>query len=82
MGYVTDDRERGDEQLPGGHGLSVDLGLMACPSCRRELPDWEPVCATCGVAAVPRSQLPSAMPDIPAHLLADDDEPLDADADG
>lgn len=76
MGYVTNDPKRGDEQQPGGHGLVVDLGLMACPSCRRELPDWEPVCSRCQERAVPRSALGSAAPDIPAHLLADE-EPED-----
>jgi hypothetical protein len=74
MGYVTNDPKKGDEQLPGGHGLVVDLGLMACPSCRRELPDWEPICATCGERAVPRAELGPAAPPVPAHLLADEDE--------
>ena len=81
MGYVTNDPKKGDEQQPGATGLVMDLGLMACPVCRRELPDWEPVCADCQASAVPRNQLGSMMPDIPAHLLADDaDDRGDGDA--
>lgn len=74
MGYVTNDKKSGDEQRPGGSGLVVDLGLMACPQCRREVPDWLQECGTCGVTAVPRSSLGSVMPDVPAHLLADDED--------
>ena len=74
MGYVTNDPKKGDEQQPGGHGLVMDLGLMACPQCRREVPTWLAECADCGVAAVPRTSLGSVMPDIPAHLLADEDD--------
>lgn len=71
MGYVTNDPKKADDTQAGGFGLVMDMGLMACPTCRRELPDWEPVCGSCGEQAVPRSQLGSVMPDIPAHLLAD-----------
>ena len=74
MGYVTKDKKDGDEQRPGGAGIVEDLGLRACPQCRREVPDWEDECRDCGVAAVPRAQLTSVLPDIPAHLLADDPE--------
>jgi hypothetical protein len=74
MGYVTNDPKKADDQQPGGFGLVMDLGLMACPSCRRELPKWEPTCGDCGEAAVPRTELGSVMPDIPAHLLVDDED--------
>ncbi|HUG86556.1 MAG TPA: hypothetical protein VMM13_18455 [Euzebya sp.] len=73
MGYVTNDPKKGDEQQPGGSGLVLDLGLMACPQCRREVPSWQDECPDCGVRAVARTSLTSVMPDIPAHLLADDD---------
>lgn len=72
MGFVTNDPKKGDEQQPGDAGLVVDLGLTACPQCRREVPEWADECAGCGVRAVPRSSLESATPDIPEHLLADD----------
>lgn len=81
MGFVTNDPKRGDDQEPGATGLVVDLGLMACPQCRREVPDWSPRCPDCGVEAIPRSQLGSAVPDIPAHLLAPSDDDADGDAD-
>lgn len=74
MGYVTNDPKKGDEQRPGGDGLVMDLGLLACPECRREVPDWLQECGDCGVPAVPRTSLASVMPDIPAHLLAKEDE--------
>jgi hypothetical protein len=73
VGYVTNDPKRGDEQQPGGHGLVVDLDLRACPRCRRELPSWAARCDDCGEAAVARTALPPATPDVPAHLLADDE---------
>lgn len=78
MGFVTNDPKKGDEQQPGGSGLVVDLGLRACPQCRREVPEWEDNCPECGVPAVAKTELRSAMPDIPAHLLgdeADEEEP-------
>ena len=74
MGFVTNDPKKADEQLPGATGLIVDLGLMSCPQCRREVPEWRDDCPDCGVRAVPRSSLASAVPDVPAHLLMDDDE--------
>ncbi len=73
MGYVTNDPKKADEQQPGGSGLVMDLGLMACPQCRREVPAWQQECSDCGVQAAPRSSLGSVLPDIPAHLLADED---------
>lgn len=83
MGFVTNDKKSGDEQQPGGSGIVEDLGLRACPQCRREVPEWEQECRDCGVPAVPRTQLTSVMPEIPAHLLADepdaDDEASAAD---
>ncbi len=81
MGYVTNDPKKGDEQQPGGHGLVVDLGLLVCPRCRREVPEWAATCPECGEVAVPRADLPAAVPDVPAHLLADPDE-ADEDAAG
>lgn len=82
MGYVTNDPKKADEQQPGGHGLYMDLGLMACPVCRREVPAWQDECPDCGVQAVARTALASAMPDVPAHLLTDDgDGPADRGAD-
>ena len=80
MGFVTNDKKRADEQRPGGIGLSMDLGLLACPSCRREVPEWLDECDDCGVAPVPRSELGSLMPAVPAHLLADEDPDQDPDA--
>ncbi|MGI9015590.1 MAG: hypothetical protein ACR2HR_00550 [Euzebya sp.] len=78
MGYVTNDPKKSDEQQPGGSGLMMDLGLMACPACGREVPDWKDTCPDCGVKSVPITQTAAKMPDIPAHLL--DDETEDADA--
>lgn len=77
MGFVTNDPKKADDQLPGDSGLTVDLGLRACPQCRREVPEWETRCPDCGVTPVPKAELPSAMPAVPAHLLADDDEDSD-----
>jgi hypothetical protein len=74
MGYVTNDPKKADDQQPGGAGLVVDLDLRACPSCRREVPTWQDTCSDCGVQAVARTSLQSQVPDIPAHLLVDDDE--------
>jgi hypothetical protein len=74
MGYVTNDPKKGDEQQPGGSGLMMDLGLTACPQCRREVPAWQEDCPDCGVPAVARASLQSIMPVIPAHLLLADDE--------
>ena len=75
MGYLTPDPKKGDEQQPGGgSGLVVDLGLKACPQCRREVPDWEARCPACGIPPVPKGELPSLLPDIPAHLLVDEEE--------
>ncbi len=74
MGYVTNDPKKSEDQLPGGFGLSVDLQLIVCPECRRELPEWQRECPSCGLAGVPRTSLGQQVPDIPAHLLAEDDE--------
>ncbi|CAN5348368.1 hypothetical protein BH23ACT9_BH23ACT9_21650 [soil metagenome] len=74
MGYVTNDPKKSDEQQPGGSGLVINLGLMACPQCRREVPGWLDECAECEVQAVPRTSLGTVMPAIPAHLLADDQD--------
>ena len=41
MGFVTNDPKKSDEQQPGATGLIVDLGLMSCPECRREVPEWQ-----------------------------------------
>ncbi|WP_370327295.1 hypothetical protein [Euzebya sp.] len=73
MGFVTNDPKKADEKTPGGHGLVVDLQLRVCPECRREVPEWQDECPRCGVAAVPQASLPPTMPDIPAHLLVDED---------
>ena len=79
MGFVTNDKKSGDEQQPGGGlGLSMDLDLRACPECRREVLQWQDSCPDCGVQAVARTSLATVMPDIPAHLLVDDDEDTDA----
>lgn len=53
-------------------GLGMDLGLMVCPMCRREVPDWRDTCEDCGKAPVPKAGLPPAMPDIPEHLIGPD----------
>lgn len=74
MGFVTNDKKTGDEQQPGGSGLSMDLDLRACPECRREVPEWQDTCPDCGVQAVARTSIGAVMPDIPAHLLLDDEE--------
>lgn len=66
-----------DGHGPAGSALHLDLGLVACPSCRRELPGFLDACPDCGDVPVPRAQLPSLLPPPPAHLLAnpEDDEP-------
>ncbi len=74
MGFVTNDPKKGDEQLPGGFGLTVDLELIACPSCGRELPEWQRQCPQCGVDGVPRTSVAARTPDIPAHLLGDEED--------
>ena len=79
MGFVTNDPKKSDEQQPGATGLIVDLGLMSCPECRREVPEWQDDCPDCGVRAVPRASLGSQVPDVPAHLLGDDDDDDDDD---
>lgn len=53
-------------------GLGMDLGLMVCPQCRREVPDWRDTCEDCGQRPVPKAGLPPAMPDIPEHLMGPD----------
>ena len=74
MGVVRPGEEYDrEEQEQGGSGLHLDLDLVACPSCRRELPAFLDVCPDCDVPPVPRSQLPGVLPPPPAHLLADDD---------
>ena len=78
MGYVTNDPKKADDQQPGGSGLMMDLGLMACPRCRREIPAWQDECPDCRVPAVARTALASVMPEIPAHLLGEEDEAEDA----
>ncbi|WP_336248988.1 hypothetical protein [Stomatohabitans albus] len=55
-------------------GLGMDLGLVVCPQCRREVPDWRDTCEDCGKRPVPKAGLPPAMPDIPEHLVAPDPE--------
>lgn len=74
MGYVTNDPRRGDDRVPGGDGLVLDLGLLACPRCRIEVADWEPACPECGAQPLPKTSLGPALPEPPAHLLADDEE--------
>lgn len=55
-------------------GLGMDLGLMVCPMCRREVPDWRETCEDCGKKPVPKAGLPPVTPDIPEHLVAPDPE--------
>lgn len=58
MGFLTPD-EKDDEEQPGpGAGLSLDLEVKACPSCRRDLPPWQGTCPDCRVPAVRRAELP------------------------
>jgi hypothetical protein len=74
MGFVTNDPKKADDKLPGSAGLMMDLGLMACPDCGREVPEWQDECPDCHTKSVPINQTSARLPDIPAHLLADDDE--------
>ena len=53
-------------------GLGMDLGLMVCPQCRREVTDWRDTCEDCGQRPQPKAGLPPAMPDIPDHLVGPD----------
>lgn len=78
-GEEYDREEDENESGPAGSALrlDLDLGLVACPSCRRELPGFLDACPDCGDVPVPRAQLPSQLPPPPAHLLGypEQDEP-------
>lgn len=78
MGYVTPNDKRDEEQPGGGSGLHLDLDETVCPTCRRALLPWQEHCPDDGARGVARTDLPSAMPPPPAHLLADEDDPGNA----
>jgi hypothetical protein len=74
--------KKGDQEEPGGGGgagLHLDLEQRYCVSCRRAVQPWETTCPVDGERVVALSELPSAMPPPPAHLLDadDDDQPED-----
>ncbi len=68
--------KKGDVEEPGGgsSGLSLDLDQRYCVTCRRAVQPWETRCPGDGSEVVPLSELPSAMPPPPAHLLGDDED--------
>jgi hypothetical protein len=69
---------RREEEPGGGSGLALDLDMLACPACRRELHPWEATCPDDGAAAVARTALTSqVLPPPPAHLLEDEDPDKD-----
>lgn len=100
MAFIQRKKREDDDQIGIKQrefaGLGMDLGLMVCPQCRREVPDWRDTCEDCGQRPVPKAGLPPAMPDIPEHLMGpdpeaeaylngefdEDDGELDDDADG
>ena len=68
--------KKGNAEEPGGggSGLHLDLDERFCLTCRRAVLPWETACPDDGGAVVPLSELPSAMPRPPAHLLDDEDD--------
>lgn len=73
MGVFGKREESGDEQEPGGSSPWVDLGLRACPVCRRELMGWEERCPDDGAEGVRQADLSTGgLPPVPDHLLDDD----------
>jgi hypothetical protein len=69
--------KKGDQEEPGGSGgsgLYLDLEERYCAVCRRALLPWQESCPDDGGAALAISELPSAMPPPPAHLMGDEDE--------
>jgi hypothetical protein len=70
---VFSKRNNAEEPGGGGSGLHLDLDERYCVTCRRELMPWQTACPEDGGAGVALSELPSAMPRPPAHLLDDDD---------
>jgi hypothetical protein len=76
--------KKGDQEEPGGSGgsgLHLDLEERYCAVCRRALLPWQESCPDDGGAALAISELPSAMPPPPAHLLGDEDGEDDEDGD-
>lgn len=72
MGLLA--KKGGDEERDPS-GASLDLERKYCPTCRRELPPWQTVCADDGTTLVNLADLPADEgPVIPAHLLADDED--------
>lgn len=78
MAFIQRKKREDDDQIGIKQsefaGLGMDLGLMVCPMCRREVPDWRDTCEDCGKRPVPKAGLPPAMPDIPEHLMGPDPE--------
>ncbi|CAN5304193.1 hypothetical protein BH20ACT8_BH20ACT8_13860 [soil metagenome] len=73
---------RREEEPGGGSGLELELDLLACPTCRRELHPWETTCPDDGAAAVPRAALTREdLPPPPAHLLNEDGPNEDGEGD-
>jgi hypothetical protein len=75
VGFIDPKKQDGEDgALPGASGLHLDLDLMRCPSCRRELTPWQERCPDCGEPGVPTSQIaPDPFP-LPGLALDDEDE--------
>lgn len=78
MAFIQRKKREDDDQIGIKQnefaGLEMDLGLMVCPVCRREVPDWRETCEDCGKRPVPKAGLPPATPQIPEHLMGPDPE--------
>lgn len=76
--------KKGDQDEPGGSGgsgLHLDLEQRFCTVCRRAVLPWQDACPDDGGSVALLEDLPSAMPRPPAHLLGDDDDEPDPQAD-
>lgn len=72
-------RKPTDHEEAGGSGLHLDLDVLVCPECRRELHPWERACPDDGATPVPPTSLVrDDLPPPPAHLTEpdpDDEDP-------
>lgn len=66
-----------DNEEDGGDGeaLRLDLADRVCPECGADLPPWVDLCPTDGAAPVARDETMLDGPAVPAHLLAELDDP-------